>query len=191
MRISGDIFWAKLDKPRPNYNKQRKIMGPDGEPDGWGDEYSVVIGNLTKDTKLALRDAGLLDKVKNKMDDQNDFITFRLSTEKKSGEKNDPIRVVNGETGETWDWEKDGLIGNLSKGVIAFNTWKNNNGKTSAFPVSLLVTEHVEYEAPEGSGDYEDPDDWSEYLPKKEAKPKRTNKKTVVEDGELDDEIPY
>ena len=195
MQVEGTIYWCKLDKLRPNYNKQRKIMTKDGEPDGWNDEWSVVLGNLDRDTKVALRDAGLLDKVKNKMDEKEDFITFRLSKTKKDGEENDPIRVVNVETMEDWDWKEDGLVGNGSKGVMKFNTWRSPNGKTSAFPVSLLVLEHVEYEGEEGAGDYEDPNDWSEYAPKAEkakastAKAKAKTKSDLAED--LDDDIPF
>lgn len=191
MRISGTINWAKLDKPRPNYNKERKIM-EDGEPAGWNDEYSVVIGNLTRETKLALKEAGLIDKVKNKMNDQEDHITFRLPVTKKDGTENDPIKVTNAATGLPWDWKEDGLIGNGSKGVIAFNIWKGGAGKASIFPVSLLVTEHVEYES-EGGGDYEDPDDWSEYLkPAAGAKAKApaSSKKAPVGD-DLDDDVPF
>ena len=197
MQIEGKIYWAKLDKLRPNYNKQRKIMDKDtGEPDGWNDEWSVVLGNLDKNTKLALKDAGLLDKVKNKMDDLDDHITFRLSATKKDGEKNDPIRVVDVETMADWDWKEKGLIGNGSRGVMKFNTWRNSNGKVTAFPVSLLILEHEEYEAPEGQGDYEDPDDWSDYAKPgaSAAKPaaKAAKGKTKVEpEDDLDDEIPY
>lgn len=190
MIIEGTIYWCKLDKLRDNYNKQRKIM-KDGEPDGWNREWSVTLGNLTKETKLALRDAGLLDRVKNKMDDQEDHITFRLSETKKDGEKNDPIAVTNAATGEPWDWKEDGLIGNGSKGAMKFNVWKKGVGKASLFPVALLVLEHEEYEG--GESDYEDPNDWSAYTKPAEkpaAKAKTTKAKTPV-DEDLDDDIPF
>lgn len=190
MQIEGTIYWCKLDKPRANYNKQKKIM-KDGEPDRWGNEYSVVFGNLTKDTKLALKAAGLLDKVKNKMNDQEDFVTFVLDEFDRDGEAQ-YIKVVNGDTGQEWDWKKDGLIGNGSKGVIKFNTWKNpSNNKVRIYPVSMLVLDLVEYEAPEGSGPAEDPDDWSEYVNPK-AKPSSAAKaKTKTPAEDLDDDIPF
>lgn len=189
MQISGTLYWAKLDKPRDNYNKQHKIM-KDGQPDCWGREYSVVFANLSKADKLALRDAGLLDRVKNKMDDLEDQITFRLDETKRDGDLNDPIVVTNGETMREWDWKEDGLIGNRSKGVMKFNVWRGGQGKPRIFPVALLVTEHVPYEAPDNT--YEDPNDWSEYAPAKEKAPaKAKGKEKVVAEGELDDEIPF
>lgn len=194
MQITGTIYWAKLDKPRDNYNKQRKIM-KDGEPDRWGREYSVVFGNLSKDTKIALRDAGLLDKVKNKMDDQEDHITFRLNEFDRDGDSQE-ILVTDAETMQPWDWEENGLIGNGSKGVIKFNIWSNpSTGKKNIYPVSVLVTELVEYEAPEGSMEYEDPNDWSEYAkpqPKAKVPAKaKPGKKAPVDDDFLEDEIPF
>ncbi len=194
MIIEGKIYWAKLDKPRDNYNKQRKIMDAEtGEPDRWGREYSVVLGNLSKETKIALRDAGLLNKVKNKMDDQEDFITFRMDEFDRDGEVQE-FKVVNGETGEPWDWKNDGLIGNESFGAVKFNVWKKPGINARIYPLSLLVLEHVEYEVPEGSGEREDADDWSSYVKpkvaaKKAEKPAAKAKGKIDED--LDDDIPF
>lgn len=197
MIIEGTLYWPKLDTPRDNYNKQRKIMNEDGEPDRWGREYTVTFGNLTKETKLALRDAGILDRVKNKMDDLEDQMTFRLDEFNRDGEAQS-IKVVDKE-GVEWDWKENGLIGNGSVGAMKFNVWRGGQGKPRIYPVSMMVLEHVEYEATEGSGDYEDPDDWSSYgakgaakpAAKKDAKAKAApSKKAHVED-DLDDEIPF
>ncbi len=174
-----------------------------GEPDRWGREYAVTIGNLTKETKLQLRDAGLLDKVKNKMDEQEDHITFRLDEFDKDGEAQS-IKVTNSETGEPWDWKNDGLIGNESFAAVKFNVWKKPGIKARMYPLSMLVLEHVEYEQPEGSGEYEDADDWSNYakakptpeevkvkeqMTKGEPKPSSRGKGKIDED--LDDDIPF
>lgn len=192
MIIEGTLYWAKLDKPRDNYNKQRKIM-KDGEPDRWGREYAVTIANLTKETKLQLRDAGLLDKVKNKMDDLEDNITFRLDEFDKDGEPQS-IKVVNSD-GKEWDWKEDGLIANESRGAIKFNVWRPSQGKPRLYPVSLMVLEHILYEAPEGSGEREDPDDWGDYAKKPAkavAKPEKAAKKRVVtEEDDLDADVPF
>lgn len=194
MVIDGKIYWAKLDKPRDNYNKQRKIMDKEtGEPDRWGREYTVTLGNLTKETKLQLRDAGLLDKVKNKMDEQEDHITFRLDEFDRDGEPQE-FKVVNGETGHAWDWKEDGLIGNESFGAVKFNVWKKPGIKARIYPLSLLVLDHVEYEAPEGTGDYEDADDWSNYAkkPAAEAPAKKPASKAKGKiDEDLEDDIPF
>ncbi len=198
MIIDGTIYWCKLDKPRDNYNKQKKIMDKEtGQPDRWGREYAVTLGNLTKETKLQLRDAGLLDKVKNKMDEQEDHITFRMDEFDKDGELQE-FKVVNADTGELWDWKNDGLIGNESKGAVKFNIWKKPGIKARIYPLSMLVIEHVEYEAPEGSGEYEDADDWSNYAkakPQPEAKAKEpakkpSTKRPVLSD-DLDADVPF
>lgn len=190
MIIEGEIFWCKLDKPRDNYNKQKKIM-KDGEPDRWGREYQVVLGNLSKETKLQLRDAGLLDKVKNKMDDQGDFVTFRLDELDRDGEEQE-IKVVD-EDGNPWDWKVNGLIGNGSRGAMKFNVWKKPNVKARIYPLSLMVLEHVEYEAEDGAGEREDANDWSAYTSKKKApaKPSAKAKGKAVVEEELEDDIPF
>lgn len=198
MIVEGKVYWCKLDKPRDNYNKQKKIMDKEtGQPDRWGREYSVVLGNLSKETKLQLRDAGLLDKVKNKMDDMEDHVTFRMDEFDKDGEAQE-FKVVNAETGEPWDWKEDGLIGNESLAAVKFNVWKKPGIKARIYPLSMLVIEHVEYEAPEGTGEYEDADDWSSYAKpdkaKKEEKAAKPATKRAAKnklDDDLDDDIPF
>jgi hypothetical protein len=198
MIVEGKIYWAKLDKPRDNYNKQHKIMDKEtGQPERWGREYSVILGNLSKETKVQLRDAGLLDKVKNKMDDLEDHITFRLDEFDKDGEPQE-FKVFTRD-GNPWDWDTDGLIANESVGAVKFNVWKKPGIKARIYPLSMLVLEHIEYERPEGSGDYEDADDWSAYAkpvaakakPKATAKPASRPKGQPVPEGELDDDIPF
>lgn len=192
MIVEGKIYWCKLDKPRDNYNKQKKIMDKEtGQPDRWGREYSVTLGNLTKETMLQLKEAGLLDKVRNKMDDLENQITFRLDEFDRDG-ASQQIKVTNGDTLEPWDWKEDGLIGNESYGAVKFNVWKKPGVKARIYPLSLLVTEHIPYDAPEGSGDYEDPDDWSAYSKKGKASQKASKAKTKAQVAEdLDDDIPF
>lgn len=203
MIIEGTIYWTKLDKPRDNWNKQKKVMDKEGNPDRWGREYSVTLGNLSKETKLQLRDVGLLDKVKNKMDDQDDHITFRLDEFNKDGEVNE-FKVFNAETGEPWDWKEDGLIGNLSRGAVKFNVWKVPGIKARIYPLSLLVTEHVEFEQTEGTVEKEDADDWSNYVraetdkvaakhPGTKGTPEKAKpaSKRAISDEDLDDDVPY
>lgn len=195
MNIEGTIYWCKLDKPRDNYNKQKKIMNKEGEPDRWGREYAVTLGNLSKETKLQLRDAGLLDKVKNKMDDQEDHITFRMDEFDRDGEPQE-FKVTDLETGQPWNWKEQGLIGNLSRGAVKFNIWKKPGIKARIYPLSMLVIDHVEYEQAEGSAEYEDADDWSSYAkPAKadevsgsKAKPPKTK---PSEAADLDDDVPF
>ena len=163
MQIRGKAYWTKLDKAVDNYNKQKKIMDKEtGQPDGWGQEWSIEVANLSKETKVNLKKEGLLALVKNKMDEREDFITFRLSTEKRDGTANDAPKVVD-EKGETWDWEKRGKIGNDSDIAVKFNVWKNpGNGKASAFFVAVNILEHVPYAVEKNENDYEDPDNWGD-----------------------------
>lgn len=192
MIIEGKVYWCKLDKPRDNYNKQKKIM-KDGAPDRWGREFSVTLGNLSKEMKLQMRDAGLLDKIRNKMDDLEDQITFRMDEFDRDGDPQE-FKVVNGKTGEPWDWKEDGLIGNESFGAVKFNVWKKPGVKARIYPLSLLVLDHVEYEAPEGTGEYEDADDWSNYrktAPQKETKAPKAKTKVAADDLDDDLDIPF
>jgi len=193
--IEGTIQWCKLDKPRDNYNKQHKIMDKiTGEPAYWGREYSVTFSNLSHEAKLALRDAGVLDRVKDKLDDLGDQMTFRLNEFDKDDEAQ-CIKVVH-EDGSEWDWKEDGLIGNGSVGAMKFNVWRPTQGKARIYPVSMMVLEHVPYDGAD-SADREDADDWSNYKKAGEepaAKAKTSNKKaatkTAVED-DLDDDVPF
>jgi hypothetical protein len=161
MIVKGKAYWTKLDKAVANYNKTKKIM-KDGQPDGWGDEWSIEVANLTADTKKALKKEGLLSLVKNKLDEREDFITFRLSTEKRDGTPNDPPKVVD-EQEKVWDWDTRGKIGNDSDIAVKFNVWKNpGNGKASAFIVAVKVLNHIPYETEESDTNYEDPNDWGD-----------------------------
>jgi hypothetical protein len=171
LQINGKAYWTKLDKPVANYNKSKKIM-KDGQPDGWGDEWMIEVANLSADTKRSLKDAGLLGLVRNKLDAREDFITFRLSTEKRDGTPNETPKVVD-ENEKPWDWEKRGKIGNDSEVAAKFNVWKNpSSNKASAFLVAVKVIKQVPYEAPTSTTDYENLDDWG-------GRPS------------LDDEIPF
>ena len=161
MQIRGKAYWTKLDKPIANYNKSKKIMSDD-KPDGWGDEWSIEIANLSATTKQSLKKEGLLSLVKNKLDEREDFITFRLSTEKRDGTPNEAPKVVD-ENEKDWDWVKRGKIGNDSDVAVKFNVWKNpGNSKSSAFIVAVKVLNHVPYEAEESATNYEDPDNWGD-----------------------------
>lgn len=151
----------------------------------------MILGNLSKETKIQLRDAGLLDKVRNKMDDLEDFITFRLDEFDRDGNPQE-FKVFNSE-GEPWDWKQDGLIGNESVGAVKFNVWKKPGIKARIYPLSLLVLEHNEYEAPEGAAEREDADDWSSYV-KKPVKAETASKgkvKAPAAVDDLDDDVPY
>lgn len=169
MQIRGKAYWTKLDKPVSNYNKTNKIL-KDDEPDNWGEEWAIEVANLSPITKKALKDQGLLGRVKNKLDEREDFITFRLSTEKRDGSPNETPRVVDEDENE-WDWKTRGKIGNGSDIAVKFNVWKNpSNNKASAFLVAVKILNHVPYETEETKVDYEDPEKWGD---------------------DLNDEIPY
>lgn len=185
MQISGKSYWTKLDKLHDNYQKQKKILNKDtGEPDGWGREWSIEVGNLTLATKKALKEAGLLGRVRNKMDEREDFVTFRISEFKRDGEPNDQPPVVGPDT-KPWDWAKNGLIGNGSDVTVKFNVWRGG-AQASAFLVAVKVDNHLKYEAPSGGNDYEDPMNWGD--PVAVAEKPKTGKNAKVDD--LDDDIP-
>lgn len=199
MMIDGEIYWCKMDKPQPKFRKQD------------GNEWSIECANIDLETKKKLKEAGVLGRVKNKMDEREDFIHFSISEYQRpfqinplTGEKllwdfddggldvalekgfeakaNDAPKIVDAD-GKPWDFKKNGLIGNKSKGTFKFNI----SGK-NVYLVAVKVNEHVEYEGA-GGGDWEDPDDWGEVTKPAPKKEKKLPGKTVLE--ELDDELPY
>lgn len=140
--VTGKAYWPKLNKPVPNYNKD-------------GDEWTVDVA-LDKAAVKQLKDYGLGSKIKNKGNEQGDFITFKRATVKRSGPKkgeaNQPIRVISQDGKTPWDPHK--LIGNGSTVKVKFTLNETTNLRTKekgmrADPLAIQVFEHVEYVAPE------------------------------------------
>lgn len=204
MMIKGDIWWCKMDKAVP------KFRPSDGK------EYAIECANLDLDTKKRLKEAGMIGRVKNKLDDRNDFIHFTVSEfqrprredpltgeielwdfdngslddaleEGYSAKANDAPNVVDAD-GKPWDWKRN-AAGNATNLIAngSKGTFKFNVSGKNAYLVAVKVDEHVPYE--KNAGDWEDPDDWGEVAPKKSKTEKKLPGKTILE--ELDDEIPY
>lgn len=205
MQITGEIYWCKLDKTQPKFKPTQ------------GNEWSVECANIDLETKKKLKEAGVLARVKNKMDDRNDFIHFSISEFQrpfqinpldgakilwdfdKDGTLQDAIdagyeakaneapRIVDAD-GKPWDWQYS-ASGKASNliGNGSKGTFKFNISGPNMYLVAVKVDDQIVYE--KNAGDWEDPDDWGEVTTKKIKAEKKLPGKTILE--ELDDEIMY
>lgn len=202
MQITAKVFWCKFDKLVDKYRPDQ------------GKEWAIEAANLSKETKLALKAAGVLGRVKNKMDDRDDFIHFTVSEFQRprktradgsyelwdfddgslqdaldagyTAKRNDTIPFFKADGKTLWDFKTDGLIGNESVADFKFNVSAPN-----VYLVAVRIRDHVKYEG--ATGNNEDPNDWDDAAPevKKEAR-KAKAKSTVEQDfaDDLDDEMP-
>lgn len=206
MQITANVYWCKFDKLVDKYRPDQ------------GKEWAIEAANLTKETKLALKAAGVLGRVKNKMDERDDFIHFTVSEYQRprknrpngtyelwdfddgslqdafdagfTAKKNDPIPFFKADGKTLWDFKTDGLIGNGSVADFKFNVSAPN-----VYLVAVRIRDHVPYEG--AAANNEDPNDWDDTpaapTPKKATRKTKTS--TLEEDfglgdDDLDDEIP-
>lgn len=124
--LTGIAYWAKLVEPQENYRED-------------GNEWSIDVTPDQKGIDL-LRRVGLGEKLRNKDDDREDFITFRRNELKKDGTANNPVEVVDADGNP---WPDNVLIGNGSKVKIKFSVFDMPaKGKFKAIikPVIYKVT---------------------------------------------------
>lgn len=133
--LTGIAAWAKvIGEPVENYRED-------------GNEWTIDVTPNQKGIEL-LRRVGLGEKLRNKDDDRDDFITFRRNELKKDGTPNNTIEIVD-EAGEPWDISigEDGYpvrpIGNGSTVKIKFSVFEMPaKGKFKAIikPVIYKIT---------------------------------------------------
>lgn len=162
--VSGKIYWAKIiGAPRTNY-------------EGTGREWAY---EFEPDDVTFLKEHKLLDRLKDKYSDEGrgDYITLRKPEFTSQGEKNEPIRIYDGDN-QAWDTNK--LLGNGTKvdAKLRIVDWGKGK-KKSIYTLALRVTDLVPYVSNEFGG-------MDAAAPKTKTKPKAT---AVVD--ELDDDIPF
>lgn len=164
--VRGKIYWCKvLGAPRTNY-------------EGTGREWTYELE--PEDTSF-LKEHKLLDRLKNKYDDRGPYLTLKKPELDSKGEANDPIRVYNADN-EAWD--KDTLIGNGSTVVAKLSVVDWGKGKKkSIYTQAIRVEELVPYVSSEFGG-Y----DGESAAP---AKSRKTTKEKIMENVELDDDLPF
>lgn len=125
--MTGKAFWCKvLGDPVENYQET-------------GNEWTVDVQPDVKGLAL-LKRVGLGEKVRNKDDDREDFITFRRNELKKDGQPNDKIEVVDADGNP---WPEDKPIGNGSTVKVRFSVFEMPaRGKFKAIikPVLYKIT---------------------------------------------------
>jgi hypothetical protein len=156
--IQGTAYWAKIvGAPQPDYNKT-------------GKEWTMDVGNLSKDTIKRLKEEGLGPKIKNKGDDREFFIQFKKKSVKSDGTAAQPIEIVDAQT-NPWDGQTKLGNGTIVKVMFMVNEteWPQGSGKKFRKPgiIKVQVLKHVPYEG----GEFEEfesytsedgHDDWSE-----------------------------
>jgi hypothetical protein len=136
--MTGKAFWVKvLGEPTENYQET-------------GNEWTMDVQPNEKGIAL-LKRVGLAEKIRNKDDDREDFITFRRNELKKDGSENNKIEVVDADGNP---WPEDKAIGNGSTVKVRFSVFEMPaKGKFKAIikPVIYKVTvvDLVEYKKAE------------------------------------------
>lgn len=138
MVIRGKTSYAKiLGDPVLNYSKD-------------GKEWKMDLA-IDDDVVKEFKAAGIADRVKSKEDylSGKKYVTFKQRELKRSGEKNDPIKVVD-IIGEPWDNKK--LIGNDSVVDVTFVVVDNGPGmKKGMYVREVRVLDHVPYDNDSGA----------------------------------------
>jgi hypothetical protein len=171
MQITANVYWCKLEKLVDKYRPDQ------------GKEWAIEAAKLSKETKLALKAAGVLARVKNKMDDRDDFLHFAISEYQRprlvhadgkydlwdfdkgsledafdagyTAKKNDSVPLFKADGKTLWDFKTDGLIGNDSVADFKFDVSAPN-----VYLVAVRIREHVKYEG--AGGDKEDITSWDD-----------------------------
>lgn len=186
--LRGRVFWAKIfGDPRPNYNRDGREWTFEFEPE----DYAAV------------KNAGINDKLKDKSDKKGyegraPFMTLKQKELDFEGNKRDPIRVVDA---DRQPWPDDKLLGNgtvvdVKLGIVDYGPGK----RAGVYPNAIRVLDLVPY----ASSDFAPLDETDPYKPKDtfaedfgiaEDKPEpkvvKSRKKAPVEEGELDDDVPF
>lgn len=133
MVIRGKTSYAKiLGDPVLNYSKD-------------GKEWKMDLV-IDKDTAKEFKEAGIGDRVKSKPDylDGQFYVTFKQAEFRRSGDKNDPIKVVD-ILGDPWDQRT--LIGNGSDVDVTFAVQDHGPGKKKGMYIrQVRVLKLVPYE---------------------------------------------
>lgn len=172
----GRIFWAKILGDRalhPTY---------DGDARQWAFEFEP------EDTEF-LKEAGLLDRLKDKEDaknpDKGEFLVLKKPELNRDGEKNEPIRVYDAD-GEPWPEDK--LIGNGSKADVKLRIVDWGRGKRkSIYTTAIRITDLVPYI----SDEFAAMDENDEAPKKKKAAPKKKKAAAPEFDDDLNDDVPF
>lgn len=163
--VSGTVKWAKI------VGDKALVSNYDGDAREWTFQFHPEDTAFLKDHKL-------LDRLKDKGDEQGPYLILKKPEFNKDGEKNDPFRIYD-ENNEPWD---DRLIGNGSKVDVKLDIRDWGPGKKkSIYAAAIRVTDLVSFVRDEFAG-------MTKATDSKPAK-KTEAKQRVFE--ELDDDLPF
>lgn len=173
--VSGTIKWAKI------VGDKALVSNYDGDAREWTFQFHPDQTDFLKEHKL-------LDRLKDKGDDQGPYLIIKKPEFNKDGEKNEPFRIYDADN-EPWD---DRLIGNGSRVDVKLDIRDWGIGKKkSIYAAAIRVTDLVSYQSNEFAG----MDNAKAEGAGDAAAPAKTSKKVtkpVVELlDELDDDVPF
>lgn len=179
--VEGKVYWAKIigDKAlHDNYDKDGKQWAYELVPD---------------DTKF-LKEARLLDRLKEPKDEKNpdkgEYLVLKKPELNKDGKRNDPIKVLDDEDND-WDGR---LLGNGTRVVAKLSIANFGAGKKKAIYTSAIrVVDLVEYEG--GDSSYDPSNPFGDYEGGKKSPAKAPATKAggskAKASFELDDDVPF
>jgi len=178
--VPGKVYWPKIVGDRALHDNY----------EGTAREWSF---ELEPEDVSFLKDAGLLDRLKEGKDGRGDYLNLRKPEFNKDGEKNDPIRIYDS---ENMPWDETRMIGNGTKVVAKLTIMDWGRGKKkSIWTTAIRVQDLVPYETKEfGAYDNGDEEAAPTTSTRKKAADKTVKKAETKNDGlydDLDDDIPF
>jgi len=175
--LFGTLEWAKVFE----HNRDRAAWNEDKEG-----EYKVTI-IMDAENAEKLKESGC-GKGISQVEDGTKVTLARPHKGKFEWQGGAP-KVAN-ISGQPWDFETDGYIGNGSTGIVQFSTFPSNAGHTGSRLESVQVVDHVEFESEVGSGSSSNFRDLSSLSAKgstPQVKPKKAAPSVAVDE----DTIPF
>lgn len=176
--VPGTVYWAK-------------IVGHSALVDNYERTGKEWTYELVPDDTSFLKTHKLLDRLKDKDDPRNpnkgEYLHLKKPELTRDGDCNEPIKILD-KDGSPWD---DRLIGNGTR-VVAKLTIKDwgVGKKKSIYTAAIRIEDLVSYERDE-FGAYDGATSAGTGGLVAEETPVRKNTKSKVQEGVLDDEIPF
>lgn len=174
LELHGIFEWAKVF----DFNRDKASWNAD--TDG---ECKITVILDDENTKL-LRDAGCQKKMVADEAGRGTKVTLARPFKARNEWQGGPPPVVDA-SGNPWDVEMNGIIGNGSIGVVHVTVYETNTGRKGTRLEGVQVIDHVAYES-ESGGDYKPGPRFKDYSQSEsKAAPSSASptKKAVAEDS--------
>lgn len=144
IEIWGTLEWAQLFE----FNRDR------GQFDQDTDGATKVTVIVDKEQQAKIKESGCRKKpITRYLEEGTLAYNFKRPWSIPGKEWASGAPDVRGPSGNKWDPEVDGLIGNGSKGIVFVDVYQTRDGYGSRLK-AVQIVEHVPYERPEGEVEY-------------------------------------